>query len=439
MRMRRSERILTRNAARMSQTIAPIAASCVALAAAFVASLAGAHPPHAEGRSLQLYRLRLPNTWAAALAPDGHHIAAIIIRPLTSGGRQRWQDRLQVWDFRTRELLTDRGLAVEDTPADSTSRSLQYTPDGRHLIYCDGLSVHVFGASNYREIRSFPAIPPSTPGARWEARRTAISPGGGKIAVKEVQWDQGGVTGRELLSVYSLKSGVVLRKWDLQPATIGGFAWSPDGRSLAVTTVPDYDDYCPHQKCDLAELRKLPDLRILALEGGAIAVATGYEETWLHYHWWNRWWGYGITDDPAADVAFLGNSTVATVSGGPAFGPGKKDDLRIWDSTTGKLLRQIASPPNGTHYQVRVSQNGRVLLAYVGKDHRNENFLDTTQQRFRLWDTATWQVLFTSPAVPIPKVTPLGQRAHFDLSADGRLVMVWWPRSSAPIRVYQWH
>jgi WD40 repeat protein len=374
-------------------------------------------------QSFHLYQLKPGGTGAAALSPDGSRVAAKDIERVGGESSGKWFDVLQIWDFRSGKLSFERKLNFWDVSSGDRRlivqsgfpRSLAYTPDGRQLVYCDGTAVKIFDTSEYREIRAFPVTPATPEGPLWEVHRMSVSHDGSEVAVAESEldtkfWTTSGI----LVSVYSLTSGTLEHTWKFETALSSsalGLAWSPNGKRLALTLIPN-DGVAdgPQVSRD-----SFPDLRVanLGLETDIMEINTGHS---------------------AGDVAFVGDDAVVAVSGTAAFGSGRKDSLRLWDIQKGKLVREIPSPPDGAHYHLQVSQDGKVVLGYIGKDHRNENFVDTAEQRFRLWDTSSWDVVFTSPPIP----DPLDARdIRFALSPDGNLILVWWRSVKGPIYVYE--
>ncbi len=227
-----------------------------------------------------------------------------------------------------------------------------------------------------------------------------------------------------MLRVFSLASGSLKREWTFQGSNgfDRGLSWSPDGTEL-VTTLISYE-----QNDGAASIPKnFPDLRVVNVTTGQLTseVMTGSPS--------------GISD-----VAFVGNEAVMTVSSYPgASFRDRSGVLRLWNIKTGTILQEITSPPNGVHYDVQVSQDGRVLLGYAGKSRVVESYVVDAEQRFRLWDTTTWNVLFTSPPIAkLPDVSKddfsifAGQKLHFAVSQNGKQVMVWRQDIEAPIYLY---
>ena len=364
-------------------------------------------------RTFSLSELKLNGVLAAALAPDGSRVAVVVTK--RSDGKTF--DDLQIWDFRSQKLLSERRMKLSDSQlSQSTSRSLAYTPDGERLLYCDGAVVHTLNPNGvYDEVGTFPV----TPDRNWQVRNMRISATGTKLAVRAIRLDrdfylQGGV----LLNVYSLPSGTLKSTQKIESVLdeLGdsGMAWSPDGTRLAIIQEPTHEHVYAAGIQEVVAM--FPDLRVQA-ESGGFQVRTG--------HW-------------AGDVAFIGTDSIVTVARETAQGSDPGHKLRLWDAETGKFLREIASKPEGAHDHVEVSVNGRVLLAYVGKDRRSELFQSVTHQpRFRLWDTATWDVLFTSPVIPHSDNQFDSQEMQFALANDGNVVMVWDSVETASIYIYE--
>jgi len=370
-------------------------------------------------QQFHLYQLKLGGTLAAALAPDGSRVAAIISEGVGGEWSGKAFDVLQIWDFRSQKLVTERKVRSWDVSSvggipvtESTfPRNLAYSSDGHELIYCDGRTVHIFDVSEYQEVRAFSVTPAKAEEREWQVQRMSLSPNGGEIAVRLMEskreknkslWP----TGRLLLAIYSSVTGKLedQREFDASMGN-GGLAWSPDGVQVAITLFPFEG---------MSSTINFADVRIAAVgRQDPLSINTDYS---------------------AGDAVFVGNAKVLTVSAMPAFGSSRKASLRLWDIQNGKLEREIPSAPDGVHYHLQISQDGRVVLGYVGKDRRNENFVDTVEQRFQLWDASSWDVVFTSP----PIRGPLDARdMRFALSPTGNLILVWWQNVDGPIFLYE--
>jgi WD40 repeat protein len=388
--------------------------------------------------SFRLYEINPQGVDAAALTPSGSQ-AALIKHHDVLGASGNWDgayDDLQVWDFPGQKLLLEKQNIWHVSPGQENKRlqwesafqrSLAYTPDGRELVFCDGMAVHVFDTVNYHELRQFSVTPARTENQEWNVESLRVSPDGQEVAVRLYQSDSNNDAAdsvRLMLRVFSLESGSLKREWTFQDSMNGsdrGLSWSPDGTEL-VTNLISHE-----QSVGAASIPKnFPDLHVVNATTGQLTSEI-------------------ITGSPTdtADVAFVGNGVVVTVGAYPGVGFHGRGILRLWSIKTGNLLQEIASPPNGAHDDVQVSQDGHVLLGYAGKSRVVQDYVVYAEQRFRLWDTATWNVLFTSP--PIAKPPNVGKDDfsivagvawNFAISQNGRQVMVWRQNIKAPIYLY---
>lgn len=380
----------------------------------------------AKERPFKLYRLDLGRVEAAALAPDGSQVAVIrtegVLNSSAAGIGPDPSGNLEVWDFRAGKLLFKKeriwdveGDRKNETLRDITAltpRILEYTPDGHELVYSDGKVVHILDATDYHQVREFPAMPrANSQGDDWTVRTLVISPDGSRIAVRS--GDSG--SGNFLLRVYDLDSGKMEREWRLSDGCFlcgtNRLSWSPDGKELAVTLLP----------LDTSENTLPPDVRNLYI----LDVGSGVQVRAIN------------TGHPARGVAFASPDAVLTVSMNPALGPARKDTIRIWDVKTGELLREVSSPPDGVRAEVEVSADRRVALGYTHKARSYPgNDLDVVEEGFRLWDSESWNAVFTSPHIPNPNRMG-GASICLAINRTGHIVMVWWDGIQTPIQIYE--
>jgi hypothetical protein len=386
----------------------------------------------------RLYEINPHGVVAAALLPGGSQ-AALIKHDDIVGASGNWDgahDDLQVWDFLGQKLLLEKQNIWHVSPGQENKRlrwesafqrSLAYTPDGRELVFCDGMAVHVFDTVDYHELHQFSVTTARTENQEWKVESLRVSPDGQEVAVRlHVSGWNNDVQGSFgiMLRVFSLESGSLKREWTFQGSNgfDRGLSWSPDGTEL-VTTLISYE-----QAVGAASIPKnFPDLRVVNVTTEQLTseVMTG-------------------SPSDISDVAFVGNEAVMTVSSYPGASlRGRSGVLRLWNIKTGTILQEIASPPNGVHYDVQVSQDGHVLLGYAGKSRVVESYVVDAEQRFRLWDTTTWDVLFTSPPIAKPPDVSkdnssifAGEALHFAISQNGKQVMVWRGDIKAPIYLY---
>jgi WD40 repeat protein len=366
--------------------------------------------------------LKLKAEKAADFSPDGRYVAFVTGAGKTESKpyRAEHSDGLEVWDFRADRLVAQRtmwkGAVFSQREANRVflgRRHVRYTTDGRFIVASDSATIHVFSASDYQEVRQISFGPLPTDVEWFPDNNLEVSPDSRRIAVLHSTRYRGG-----LLRIYDLGTAKILwerrlfenEKGDFRQPV--GLAWSPDDRKLAVTWVPVV----------LGE--PLPgDVHNLVL----LDAATG--ETLLGIN----------TGYVAGPVAFGANNTVMTASLNPDDKLLRKDTIKIWDADTGKLLREIPSPPGGVREQLQASADGRIVMGYVGRFKYNKwsHFDETIDQRFRLWDALTGEVVATSPEI-LP-LDPYSFEPRLRLSATGDLVLVWRTTGTAPPIVYELH
>jgi hypothetical protein len=353
---------------------------------------------------------------AADFAPRGSRVAAVVLgEPVGRDPRAPLRSTLlQIWDFRTGRLVLEKPLAT--TWSWTWPQSAGYVNGGKEFAYCDGATVHIFETGQYGEVRRIAlGQPPGGTDRRFAIMRYAASSDGGRFAVLLGQQQQdlgygGEVSGVVAIRVYDSVSRKLVREWsftfkDVVPL---GFALSPDGSKVGWTRVGESWSYRRRPPA------KVENLQVLDVPTGKVlGINTGRQE---------------------GELAFSSDDRLLSISWNSALRSARHDGIKIWDAQTGKLLGVISSSPNGVHHRLAVSDDGRIVLGFVGRDKTNENFVDFDQQQFSLWDLQTRKLLFTSPLIHGVAQPVYGPK--FRLSPDGRLVLVWWPGRTA-VRVYE--
>jgi hypothetical protein len=145
-------------------------------------------------------RVALPDVWAAALHPDGAHVATLD------------ETNLRVWD-----LATERATLTVTLPADAFT--ISYSPDGQTIAtgHADG-RVILWEAASGAETRSFA----DHPGA---VNSVAFSPDGRRLASAD---------GEGVVLLRDLESGGTLFNFPGVVFWSSPVAFSPDGTLLAV-------------------------------------------------------------------------------------------------------------------------------------------------------------------------------------------------------------
>ncbi len=376
----------------------------------------GAQAPPAKApaaKALRVHALQLPGQWGADLSPDGRTVAVAVLRKGASGGLDDFVDA-ELWDFRARRRLAQRTLAHRPSISVTTAEwgHVRYTADGQVLLIYDGELLHVLKASTLDEITRIDLGLPSRPREAEVVDLAASRPPHRLVAVLV---SRGGGRGGNL-RVYSLQTGELRRSWEFDrgyPEFGGRVAWSPDGKRLGVTLLP----VLPGQRLPKEE----KNLEVLDAESGKplARLNTGYL---------------------VGPVAFTADNRLLTATTNMAWTlPSGTHAIRIWDATTGRLVREISSAPNGVRSSLEISADGRRLVGYVGRE-RNEDFqrdpestLGIFEQQFRLWELPSGRAVATSP--PIQPNPP--KRPQLRLSAKGDLVLVYWRFPDKPILVYE--
>jgi WD40 repeat protein len=303
---------------------------------------------------------------------------------------------------------------------------LRFSPDGRSLLFYDGAS----GMHVYRLDRGQPT----------EARVIDLGLSGERPYFQpvDVEWAPDGrrvgvilsfkVFHQGVVRVYDVTTGALLWERSADLVEMGGEAWSPDGRELAVTLLSGNpaSAYPP---------RDIPNLLILDGNSGRrlMGIRTG---------------------DFAGPVCFGPGNTVLTA---PLHfeprgrDPSHPDVVSVRDLATGRLLRKIASPGRDIHDGLQISQDGNVLLGYVGKEKSGfslkalEYIDQVLDRRFQLFDFATGRVITTSPNLTSDgfcrqstEVWRLDSTIPcLRLAPDGRRVLVYWPMRACTPSVFE--
>jgi WD40 repeat protein/class 3 adenylate cyclase/energy-coupling factor transporter ATP-binding protein EcfA2 len=347
-------------------------------------------------------RLRLPNPdtglGGATISPDGSTVA--------TGGLD---GRIYLWDARTRKRRGDPMVGHENSV-----RSLAYSPDGSVLATAgeDGTGIMLWDVASGHRIGS-PLL--AHPGA--ESDVVQFFGGGTKLltnAPTEVAvWDLDGValgqrvTGAHQGRIYDLartRDGRLLasagqedgtvRLWDVAArrpvgpslksgaSTVTDLAFSPDGRLLAVGTLPDPPTPSQVQLWDVASRRRVGAFKSegqtrpqFSPDGKTVAAHDGRGGVILWDVAGRRQRGKTIPADTTGEqshaiAAFSpDNRTLIT---GDRLGR-----IRFWDPATGKLLAKpllthadivvdFAFSPDGA-FVASASTDGNVLLWDVAR------------------------------------------------------------------------
>lgn len=351
-------------------------------------------------------------TFDADFSADCCQVAVYAYRREPVNGLVQNVEQIQIWDYRRRKLVATKEVLrtdphkddrIEADPGfvrygDSGHKLIAYTPEEGHLL--------LLNSYDFKEIQNidlgksaWPQVAPNPSGIHSYVSAIQIDRHGDRVAVA-LSWGAG--VGGEV-RLYSLTSHSLLRKWDFRNVSLGEISIDPNGHKVAVPLRPDRESS--------------PERDVLVFD-----IDSGNNPTKINS-------GY-----VASAAAFVGSDTVATVSGELGLGAHKKDGIRFWDVKTGRLIREIQSPPNGIRYHLEVSGNGETVLGYVGKEVSHWWWFDpasfvTEYDKFRLWDLATGKVIATSPDVP--------PRSAYRLSPRGDAVLTHPFLEGGPVKIYE--
>lgn len=299
---------------------------------------------------------------------------------------------------------------------------LRYSPGGHSLLVYDGESaIHVYQLDR-EQPREARMIDIGLSGERPYFRPVDIewAPDNRHVAVV-FSFE---VFHLGVVRVYDVTNGQVQWERSFDLVEMGGEAWSPDGRKLAVTLLSGAPSTAYPK-------RDIPNLLELDGDSGRtlLSIKTG---------------------DRAGPVCFAPDNAILTAP--LHFQPQGHDrwnheKVKVWDATTGRLIRQIASPGRDIHDRLELSRDGKVLLGYVGKERSGfvlrylEQANQVLDRKFELFDYKSGKVAATSSNLTEDGFcgnsretwTLLPILPSFRLSAHGDRVLVYWPsRACAP-------
>lgn len=351
---------------------------------------------------------------SADLSPDGSRVA--IHTFLSPEGPARdprdFSWGIQFWDYQRPEIAATWRLPRVSQPAwdphnplPITEDFVRYSSDGRFLLAFDGLSrLQLFkvGEAEAHVLRTVD-LGLSRKRPTFVLVDLAWSPDGKQVAAL-FSWKS---FHEGVVRVYSVESGQILWQSSADRVEIGGAAWSPDGQRLAVTLLSGEEKtaYPP---------RDIENLLIVDGHSGRkiIGIRTG---------------------GAAGPVCFAPDNAVLTAP--YHFRPRSRDPfhperVKVWDATTGKLLRRISSPGRDIHNELLLSADGKVLLAFVGKEKSGfslrglEDVQEVIDQKFQLFEYKTGRLIATSPDLKESSMMCINHAPAFRTDERGDRILV---------------
>jgi WD40 repeat protein len=355
--------------------------------------------------------------YAAAFAPDDQCVAVIASKGSSDAQRLEVTQEIQVWDFRATKLVSKKFLSQKKMPRGMPYQPqislYDYTDSGSMILMIRNGHLVLLDARTLDEIReidlatgNWPQTSEDSPGLSF-VKGVAVDKSGDR-AVVLLQWGRG--EGGEL-RVYNLDSGELVRGWDYaslrtndRNRDFGGADISADGRQVAASLIPFV--------IGEGALRSSEhNVFVLDIDSGSTIAAIN-------------------TRYPAGHVRFAPtNPPVLLTVSADNFDRQRstKDAIKIWDPLNGKLLRELDTPPEGVHFQVQVSSDGRIVLGYTGLEKfRGRWWLGQEEtgsidyNQFTLWNLTTGKIIAASPHIP-------SSEAHrsFRLSPMGDVVLLY--------------
>ena len=363
------------------------------------------------------YKLDVENVRACVFTPDGHSVAFVYLTDHLLSEKPwhvTYTSHLALWNLETGNVEEKSKWEYTSTeqgdPWPSQPRYAAYTANGNYLVVFDPATLRVLDARTYAEVKRVNYEEPKETFANdgWAIADFSLAADGSRVAIgiSSTIGANGG-----FVRVYDLGTGQVVREWRLHDGVryVTGAALSQDGDRVAASSLPVARSSDPETFIPVG----VDNVRVMDVQTGKTITEVN-------------------TKYVAGPVLFGPNNTLLTGSINDDRKGYSLDTIKVWDSRTGKLLREITNPRTGVHYRLDLSPDGKLILGYSGTEKPVENFVTVDTQQFQIWDFASGQALATSPEFGPNK----DEIPRMQLSADGKFVVVWWGNGFAKPFVY---
>jgi len=348
----------------------------------------------------QLREYLLPNSPNSADISPNEQVVAIesTLENNSIPSRARVADDVvQLWDFKHGKLLAEFHVPDEDSKslpktsfndlhAIAHGRFVRFSPMGNTLLALIGRTIYVLRAGDLATVRVISIVPLSGVESEVHGRAVIIEP---RITSMEISpdgsatavlWTRGLLYGR--VQVYDSSSGKLLRSWETPQGWITfsrGLTWSPDGSALLEAIPNSIPCMRPTGVPDVFEFDvrtgKIRKKFVTGLLAGGVGISRDARM---------------LVDDSDCIGVFANHHP----------------KLKVFDLTSGKLVRTVAGRGSGVRYTVSVSEDGTRFLAFTGTMKAKFDWGDfvsygvALDETFSVWNLTNYQGIVTSQNIP---------------------------------------
>jgi hypothetical protein len=385
-----------------------------------LASSAGGGESNLPQRQLRAYPLNADPS-SADISPDERLVATLATRSdrTDNPANTKVVETAQLWNFRQNQPvaevvlldgLVDKAHLYETGLGPGFTR---FTSDGQLVVICIGRLLYVLSGDRLVQLRKIVLdAPPDWTGTykhklvdrtfvdRSKVGTLEVSPRDHRVAVL---W-----TGGEFAEadIYDLDSGMRLADWPIRSA--GRYVpvslhWGADSRDLVIGVPNTMPCARPGSQPDLFVVDASSGTRRMALRTGLLVgdVAVTDDRAW-------------VVDNDCLGV-FVNHAP----------------KMAVFDLHSGEKLRELSGRGSGVRFSVSAARNGNRVAAFTGRLRNDFDWIDmqpggvTVDQTVSVWDTSTYEVVFTSQNLPAARSMPhsAGVASNVVISARGRFFL----------------